>query len=254
MKPILFLIVAICLAAAGISGVIFDSVAFQAEGPWFLALGLTMLAYLLLKRTYYRAGSVWPADSNEPNPLNLTLLDYVKALVCWLDSFKRTYAVEPGLYYTGERYEHDSPLVVTANYQLTVFLLVRRFRRNVRLLVVDTDSINVWCAAGKGAFCNEAIFAQLNRYEQHLPKDAGRLKLILPKLSLAGVDLPALRESGCDAIIGPVYGKDLPAYLSKHPLKDRDADRVLFGLQSRLFTTPPGMLQMLKYSVTLLNK
>ena len=252
MKPIFFLIVAICLAAFGIAGMIFEYHAFEDEGPWFLALGLTMLAYLVLKRTYYRAGSVWPADSNEPKPLNLNWLDYVKALICWLDSFKRTYAVGPGLYYTGDRYDHDSPLLVTANYHLTVFLLVRRLRRNVRLLVVDTDSINVGCAAGKGTFCNDAIFAQLNRYEQHLPKDDRRLKLILPKLSLAGVDLPALREAGCDAIIGPVYGKDLPTYLSKHPLKDRDTDRVLFGLQSRLFTMPPGLLQTLKHSVTLL--
>ena len=252
MKPILFLIVAICLAAVGIAGVIFDSTAFQAEGPWFLALGLTMLAYLVLKRTYYRAGSVWQADSNEPKPLNLTRLDYVKAMICWLDSFKRTYAVKPGLYYTGDRYDHDSPLLVTANYHLTVFLLVRRLRRNVRLLVVDTDSINVWCAAGKGTFCNDAIFEQLNRYGQHLPKDDGRLKLILPKLCLAGVDIGALREAGFDAIIGPVYGKDLPTYLSTAPCKDRDTDRVLFGLQSRLFTAPPGLLQTLKYSVTLL--
>ena len=253
MKPILFLSVAICLAAIGIAGVIFESTAFQAEGPCFLALGLTMLAYLVLKRTYYRAGSVWPADSNKPKPLNLTWLDYVKALICWLDSFKRTYAVKPGLYYTGDRYDHDATLLVTANYHLTVFLLVRRLRRqNVRLLVVDTDSINVWCAAGKGTFCNDAIFAQLNRYQQHLPKDDHRLKLILPKLSLAGVDLPALRQAGCDAIIGPVYAKDLPTYLSTAPCKDRDTDRVLFGLQSRLFTMPPGLLQTLKYGVTLL--
>ena len=253
MKPFLFLIVAICLTAVGIAGVIFESAAFQEEGPWFLALGLTMLGYLVLKRTYYRTGSVWPADSNEPKPLNLTWLDYVKALICWLDSFKRTYVVEHGLYYTGDRYDHDATLLVTANYHLTVFVLVRRLRRrNVRLLVVDTDGINVWCAAGKGRFSNDAIFEQLNRYEQHLPKDAGRLKLILPKLCLAGVDLPALREAGCDAIIGPVYGKDLPAYLSKQPLIDRDTDRVLFGLQSRLFTVPPGLLQTLKYGVTLL--
>ena len=252
MKRILFLIVAICLAAVGIAGVLFEYHAFEDEGPWFLALGLTMIAYLVLKRTYYRAGSVWPADSNEPRPLHLTWLDYIKSLICWLDSFKRTYAVEPGLYYTGDRYDHDATLLVTANYHLTVFLLVRRLRQNVRLLVVDTDSINVWCAAGKGTFCNDAIFAQLNRYEQHLPKDDHRLKLILPKLCLAGVDLPALREAGCDAIIGPVYGKDLPTYLSTVPCKDRDTDRVLFGLQSRLFTTLPGLLQTLKYSVTLL--
>ncbi len=253
MKPLLFPIVAICLTATGIAGVIFEYPTFAKEGPWFLTLGMMMLAYLALKRTYYRTGSPWPAGSNEPRPLNLTWLDYVKALICWLDSFKRTYAIEPGLYYTGDRYDHDAPLLMTANYHLTLFLLVRRLRRqNVRLLVVNSDGINVWCAAGKGTFCNDAIFEQLNRYEQHLPKDDGRLKLILPKLCLAGVDLPALREAGCGAIIGPIYGKDLPAYLSTEPCKDRDEDRVLFGLRSRLFTTAPGLLQMLKRSVTLL--
>ena len=38
------------------------------------------------------------------------------------------------------------------------------------------------------------------------------LTLVLPKLSLAGVDLRALRKVRVRPLIGPVYAKDLPAY------------------------------------------
>ena len=47
----------------------------------------------------------------------------------------------------------DSPVLVTANYKMTVDLLRRELAGlNAWLLVLDTRGINVWCAAGKGTF------------------------------------------------------------------------------------------------------
>ncbi len=68
--------------------------------------------------------------------------------------------------------------------------------------------------------------------------------MILPKFGFAGVDLRGLRDLGVRPIIGPLYAKDLPAYLASPPLRNRDQERVRFGLQSRLFVLVPGLLQI----------
>ena len=136
---------------------------------------------------------------------------------------------------------------------MTVMLVVRHARAlGARLLVVDTDGINVWCAAGKGAFSNAAIQKQLDRYDRALLTDGKWIKLVLPKFGLAGIDLRALRKAKIKPIIGPLYAKDLPAYLSNPPLKDRDEDRVHFGLQMRAFSWLPGFVQLVGYSILLL--
>jgi len=248
MKSFLFSIGAIGLVIGGIAGRWFNTPAFAPYAIWFLGAGLVLLFYVLLRTTYYRSDTAWPQTSNQPRPLHLTWLDYLKVFICWLDAFKKTYAIEPGLYYTGEQYDRQTPLLVTANYFLSVFLVARRIRNfNARLLVIDTDGINVWCSAGKEKFSNEEITKQLDRYDRSLLTDDKRVSLILPKLSLAGVRLRELRKAHIRPVIGPVYAKDLPKYLSLSPFKDCDEDRVVFGLQSRLFTWLPGLVQVLGY-------
>ncbi len=249
MKSILFSIGAIGLVIAGIAGRWFNTPAFAPYAIWFLGAGLVLLFYVVLRSTYYRSDTPWPQASNQPRPLHLTWLDYFKVFICWLDAFKQTYAIEPGLYYTGEQYDRQTPLLVTANYFLSVFLVVRRIRNlNARLLVIDTDGINVWCSAGKERFSNEEITKQLDRYDRSLLTEDKRVSLILPKLSLAGVRLRELRKARIGPVIGPVYARDLPQYLSQPPFQDCDQDRVVFGLQSRLFTWLPGLVQVLGYS------
>lgn len=252
MKSLRLPLYAIGLWGAGAAGQWFGVSVFSAYAIWFFAAGLILLIYAALKTTYHRSDKLWPADSDGPRPLRLTWLDYLKAGVCWFDAFKRTYIIEPGLYYTGRQYDREAPLLVTSNYLLTVFLVVRRIRAfNARLLVIDTDGINVWCAAGKGRFSNAEILKQLDRYDRGLLTDDERLTMILPKVGLSGVDLRALRKAGIRPVIGPLYARDLPTYLSKPPLKDRDEDRILFGLQSRVFTWLPGLVQFLGYGFAL---
>ena len=252
MKSLRLPFYAIGLWGAGAAGRWFGVSIFSPYAIWFFGAGLILLLYAALKTTYYRSGRLWPADSDRPRPLRLAWLDYVKAGVCWFDAFKRTYVVEPGLYYTGTHYDREAPLLVTSNYLLTVFLVVRRIRAfNARLLVVDTGGINVWCAAGKGRFSNAEILKQLDRYDRERLTDGKWLTLVLPKVGLAGIDLRALRKAGIRPVIGPLYARDLPAYLSKPPFKDRDEDRILFGLQSRVFTWLPGLVQFLGYSFAL---
>ena len=217
-----------------------------------IALGGVLVALHLLSVTFVRANQAWPSGDASPRPLSIGLVDYAKALVAWVLGFRRTYAVAPGLYYTGDCYDRDAPLLVTANYHLTVFLVVRRVRAaNVRLLVIDTDGINVWCAAGKGRFGNQEIVRQLDRYPRALLTTERRLPLVLPKFGMSGVELRALRQHDVRPIVGPLYARDLPDYLASPPLRHRRNDRVDFGLQSRAFVWLPGLIQLVVLSALL---
>lgn len=252
MKSWILPLAAIGLVAAGAAGRWIGYQAFEPGAIWYMAFGLSLLSYLLFRTTYYRSETPWPQGSNEPRRLALSWLDYLKSLNSWFDAFKRTYVFEPGLYYTGSHYDPSAPLLVTSNYHLTVFLVARRARAfNARLLVIDTDGINVWCAAGKEKFNNAEILKQLERYDPALFGDSKKTTLILPKFGLAGVDLRALRQDGIRPVIGPLYAKDLPRYLDNPPYKDCDGDIVAFGLMSRVFTWLPGFVQYMYYSMIL---
>lgn len=250
MKSLLYAIVAVSLLGAGTAGRLGTWPAVLPYAWWFVGAGAAMLLRCALRATYCGAARAWPMLAQQPQPLVWGWLTPVKLLICWLDAFSRTYAVEPGLYYTGAEYDRDAPLLTTSNYLLTVFLVARQVRSfNARLLVVDTDGINVWCAAGKGRFGDAAVAEQLERYERELLTSGEKVELVLPKLALAGIDVRALRQLGVRPIIGPIHARELPAYLAHPPLKDRDEDRVVFGLPARLFTWLPGLLQAVAYSL-----
>lgn len=209
---------------------------------------LVFLFYSVLVRSYYVSGATWPNGAMKPHHLSFSVLDYLKALICWLDSYRYTYAIRPGLYFTGSHYDQNAPLLITANYLLTVLLLVRNVRNlNVRILVIDTDGINVWCSAGKGRFSHFRIIEELSKFERNLLTPKTWLTLILPKFCMSGVDLRALRRAKIRPIIGPLYAKDLPGFLSREPFRNCQDDQVTFGLQSRLFTWLPGFKQTIGY-------
>ena len=65
--------------------------------------------------------------------------------------------VEPGLYALGDP-TPDSPVFVTANYTLS-FDALRSALAGIDgyILVLDTQGINVWCAAGKGTFGTDEL-------------------------------------------------------------------------------------------------
>jgi len=176
--------------------------------------------------------------------------DSFVALYEWFRAFRKTFSIEPGLYFIGERYDVAAPLLVTGNYHLTVYLLWRVLRnRTVRILVIDTDGINVWCASGKGRFCAREILRQLRRYDRRLITRGERIELVLPKLSLSGVSLSELRKNGVSPRIGPVYRRDIPAYLDTAPLADRATDTYRFDLRDRLFTLLPSLAQFMKFGL-----
>jgi hypothetical protein len=182
-----------------------------------------------------------------PEQIRFYFIDYLKVLCSWIRAFRKTFIVEPGLYFTGDKYEIDTPLLVTCNYHMTVFILWRVLKgRNVRILVIDTKGINVWCSSGKGQFSTGNIIFQLKRYDDKILSN-GKLEIILPKLSLSGVSIPRLKSHSIKPVIGPVYASELPEYLDNQPLKDRVNDKFKFSLADRLFTLIPSIIQFSKY-------
>ena len=174
MMNVIQIVVGVGFLAAGAAGRWYgmESTAFIALP--LMVVGAVMLGALLLRRTYYPSGTPWPEHDDQPRALRFSWVDHLKLVIGWFDAFRRNYAVAPGLYYTGETYDRDAPLLVTSNYLMTVLLVARHARAfNARLLVIDTDGINVWCAAGKGRFSNPQILRQLERYDRELLADAG---------------------------------------------------------------------------------
>lgn len=227
-----------------------STISSQLEDRFYVAALLLFIAFAILWNVLRkRKAASWDLESVRntivPLPIYFTLMDYARAFISWVFLFMRTFAIKPGLYHIGEL-DENAPLFVTANCYLTVFLLARRLRnKKIRLLIIDTKGINVWCSAGKGQFSANEIIEKAAKWG--LLAGKGRIKMVLPKFSLSGVNLDELRKNGIVPIIGPLYAKDVPAFLEKEKLRNQTDDVVQFGLKSRAFTALPTAIQFFYY-------
>lgn len=189
-------------------------------------------------------------ESNSPVKLRFRLLDIFKVFGEMVFAYGRTFIITPGLYYTGKEYDISAPLLVTSNYHLTVWSVWRRIKHlKTRILIIDTDGINVWCSAGKGKFNAFEIMKQLDRYPHELLSLDRDIQIILPKLSLSGVKMSDLRKNNISPVIGPIYAGDLPEFLQNLPYKDCNAEQFTFDLADRLFTLLSTLRQIAGYSI-----
>jgi hypothetical protein len=144
--------------------------------------------------------------------------------------------VEPGLYSLGNP-TPESPVFVTANYSLS-FDAVRSALKGIDsyILVLDTQGVNVWCAAGKGTFGTDELVKRIE--ESHLHEIVNHRVVILPQLGAPGVAAHEVKKRAHFKVeYGPVRAEDLPEYL-----KTREATpemrRVRFTLKDRLILIP----------------
>jgi acetyl-CoA decarbonylase/synthase complex subunit gamma len=154
------------------------------------------------------------------------------------------YTIAPGLVAVGAP-TPDSPVLVTANYKLS-FDHVRRALAGLDawLLVLDTQGVNVWCAAGKGTFGTDELVERVASSE--VAKVVGHRKLVVPQLGAPGVAAHEVsRRSGFQVIYGPVYARDLPAFLRAGLRATPEMRRVGFTLRERLAVTPIELVHRL---------
>jgi len=161
------------------------------------------------------------------------------------------YTVDPGLYAFGEPNER-SPVLVTANYKMSFDRLREALsKRHAWILVLDTNGINVWCAAGKGTFGTDELvrrieFSQLNRVVSHT-------ELILPQLAGPGVAAHKVKKrTGFKVLYGPIQATDLPAFLDAGMEATPNMRRKTFTMLERVVLIPVELVSAFKWSLLIL--
>lgn len=158
------------------------------------------------------------------------------------------YTIDAGLYAVGAPDAH-SPVLVTANYKMSFDCLRRELSgRDAWILALDTDGINVWCAAGKGTFGTEELVRRIEM--TGLPRVVAHRRLIVPQLGAPGVAAHRVRElSGFRVVYGPIRGQDLPAFLDSGMKATPEMRQKTFDMAERAVLIPIELVQAMKRSL-----
>jgi hypothetical protein len=161
------------------------------------------------------------------------------------------YLVEPGLYALHNP-GPDSPVLVSANYKLSFdHLRCRLAGVDAWILVLDTDGINVWCAAGKGSFGSANLISQLAA--SRVAQVIRHRRLIVPQLGGPGINARLVeKNSGFKVLFGPVEAADLPVYLAAGLQATPAMRRKHFPLRERAVLIPVELVLSLKWLLPLL--
>ena len=180
--------------------------------------------------------TIWPTTSSISSSNHW---DHFLARV----GFKRSeHRVEPGLYSIGSP-TPESPVFVTANYTLS-FDVLRSALVGVDgyILVLDTQGVNVWCAAGKGTFGTDELVKRIEATRLH--EVVKHRMLILPQLGAPGVAAHEVKKrSKFKVEYGPVRADDLKMYLETRQASS-EMRRVRFPLQDRLLLVPVELVHL----------
>ncbi len=179
----------------------------------------------------------------QPATSTITLANRWDHFLARLGVNRSGHRVEPGPYALSNP-TSDSPVFVTANYTLS-FDALRSALTGIDgyIMVLDTQGVNVWCAAGKGTFGTDELVRRIEATRLH---DVVRHRvLILPQLGAPGVAAHEVKKrSGFKVEYGPVRAADLPEYLKTHRATP-EMRRVHFGLRDRLTLIPVELVHVL---------
>jgi len=145
--------------------------------------------------------------------------------------------IEPGLYKSGNP-NRNSPIIVTANYEYTYIKVMRDLKGlDAWVLCVDSDGINVWCAARGDDFGNNQLFEAVET--TNITTITDTRTLILPQLSAGGVSIPQLPKKSegfpFKITFGPVWSKHLPQFIKEKPGRKSDKMKIAkFSLSHRI--------------------
>jgi acetyl-CoA decarbonylase/synthase complex subunit gamma len=123
--------------------------------------------------------------------------------------------------------------------------------RHAWILVLDTQGINVWCAAGKGTFGTEELVESIA--SSRLKQVVSHRKVILPQLAGPGIashKVPKL--SGFKVVYGPIRAKDLPVFLDNGLKATPEMRLKTFDARERAVLIPIELVEAMKYGVIIL--
>jgi hypothetical protein len=163
--------------------------------------------------------------------------DYIGQIRSRVSAFRMSYSVEPGIYAVGNP-DNSSDVFVTANYKLSFDILRRSLAgMDAWILVIDTNGINVWCAAGKGTFGTDELCEKIQRFK--IEKIVNHGRIILPQLGASGTNADEIkRRTGFRVLYGPVRASDVRSYVASGYLATQAMRTVKFTLFDRLILTP----------------
>jgi hypothetical protein len=162
------------------------------------------------------------------------------------------YRIAPDLYRVGQP-DAQSAVLVTSNYKFTVDMVRRELGGlNVWLLVLDTNGVNVWCAAGKGTFGTEELVRRIAA--TNLASYVSHRRLIVPQLGATGVAAHEVkRASGFVVLYGPVRASDIRAYLAAGMKATAEMRRVTFTWRDRIVLAPVEIAGSVKPAAVILG-
>ena len=178
-----------------------------------------------------------PAGEVPQVSTKLRFKDRLGSWKCRWSIGRMDYTVEPGLYCTGTP-DSGSPVLVTANYKMTFDRLREQLGGlSLWIVVLDTNGVNVWCAAGKGTFGTEELISRIAAVK--LDKIVTHRKIILPQLGAVGVAAHTVaKQSRFRVVYGPVRAEDIKEYLANGMKASEKMRTVRFTLADRIVLTP----------------
>jgi len=161
------------------------------------------------------------------------------------------YTVEPGLYALGNPSRSGS-VFVTANYKMSFDFLRRSMAgRSGWILVLDTNGINVWCAAGKGSFGTSEVVRRVEM--SGLKEIVTHRELILPQLAAPGVSAHLVKKlSGFSVTYGPIRAKDLPTFLDAGMNATPEMRNKTFSFWERFVLIPVELVKALQATLVVI--
>lgn len=176
-------------------------------------------------------------SENQTLSASLTIKDRLGSWKARWGIGRMDHLMKAGLYAMGCPDGH-SPVLVTSNYKMTVDRVRENLAgRDIWLLVLDTEGINVWCAAGKGTFGTDELVSRIDK--TGLREKVTHRELILPQLGATGVSAhEARKKSGFKVTYGPIRSEDIPYFLDNAMTVKQSMRKVRFSLIDRLVLTP----------------
>jgi NAD-dependent dihydropyrimidine dehydrogenase PreA subunit len=128
---------------------------------------------------------------------------------------------------------NNSPVFITGNFHLTVARVKRSLKgTDCYLLVANSHGINVWCSSTGGHFTDHSVVSVLKT--SGIEKLVKHRRLILPQLAAAGIEgAQVFKKSGWEVIWGPVYAKDIKAFMANNFQKTPAMRQTKFSLSQR---------------------
>lgn len=183
-----------------------------------------------------------PVALNVPTvSAHLEWADLMGAVKMRMGFGRDAYRVVPGLYRLGTP-DGNSDVLVSANYKLSFDMLRKELDGlNLWILVVDTDGVNVWCAAGKGTFGTERVVKGIK--DASLELIVKHRRVIIPQLAAPGVAAHLVKEqTGFKAVFGPVLARDIKEFLKANYKTTAEMRRMRFPMNERIKLVPNDFL------------